>query len=191
MNILESALTDLAKLLSDNAVPYMVIGGMANAVWGEPRATIDVDITIWVPEENIKDFTAVLTRKYDCLVQDSFGFIQKTRVLPLKTKQGVRIDLIFGALPFEKEAIERAVKKTVNRNPVFFCTSEDLILQKIISNRTKDSEDVKAIIFRRLKELDIDYLEPRIQELSDILERPEIWESWQKWRKEAEKSYSH
>jgi len=24
----------------------MVVGGMANAVWGEPRATLDIDITI-------------------------------------------------------------------------------------------------------------------------------------------------
>ena len=36
MNSLERALINLADILSANNIPYMIIGGMANAVWGEP-----------------------------------------------------------------------------------------------------------------------------------------------------------
>ena len=32
-------------------------------------------------------------------------FISKTRVLPIKNKENLRIDIIFGALPFEKDAL--------------------------------------------------------------------------------------
>lgn len=42
----EQALVRLARRLSDLEVPYMVIGGVANAVWGEPRATLDIDVTL-------------------------------------------------------------------------------------------------------------------------------------------------
>ena len=50
MSAQERALTDLARLLDRLEVPYMIIGGMANAVWGEPRATVDIDATGWRTE---------------------------------------------------------------------------------------------------------------------------------------------
>ena len=36
MTSLERALINLADILSANNIPYMIIGGMANAVWGKP-----------------------------------------------------------------------------------------------------------------------------------------------------------
>ena len=50
MTPIEHALVSFARILSENEIPYMIIGGMANAVWGEPRATIDIDVTIWFDE---------------------------------------------------------------------------------------------------------------------------------------------
>jgi hypothetical protein len=41
MTALERALLELDRTLANNSIPYMIIGGMANAVWGEPRATLE------------------------------------------------------------------------------------------------------------------------------------------------------
>jgi hypothetical protein len=60
MNSLERALINLADILSVNNIPYMIIGGMANAVWGEPRSTIDIDATIWLSEENTDRIVSML-----------------------------------------------------------------------------------------------------------------------------------
>jgi hypothetical protein len=46
MTTQEQALVRLAQLLSEHGIPYMVIGGLANAVWGEPRTTLDIDVTV-------------------------------------------------------------------------------------------------------------------------------------------------
>ncbi len=46
MNLLNETLIELSQFLSKNKIPYMVIGGLANAIWGNPRATIDIDVTI-------------------------------------------------------------------------------------------------------------------------------------------------
>jgi len=54
IKLLEKALLDLATLLDQNKIKYMVIGGMANAKWGRPRATLDIDVTVWVQEHEIK-----------------------------------------------------------------------------------------------------------------------------------------
>ncbi len=55
-----------------------------------------------------------------------------------------------------------------------FCTAEDLVLMKIISERPKDRDDVRQILSRQGDALDHAYLKPRVHELATLLERPEI-----------------
>jgi len=186
MTSLERALVRLALTLSANGIPYMIIGGMANAVWGQPRATLDIDATIWVDDEEIGQTVSLLAKVFRPLVSDPSEFIHDTRVLPLQSQDGVRIDLIFGTLPYEREAIDRAVELTIGGSPVRFCTPEDLILHKIVSERERDLADARGVTLRRIKSLDLAYLDSRIRELADALERPEIWHSWEKWKEEAE-----
>ena len=185
MTNLERALVELAQTLNNNHIPYMIIGGMANAVWGEPRATLDIDVTVWVSEAKTSEVVSLLTGLYQPRISDPAGFINETRILPLHSEVGVAIDVVFGTLPFEKEAIARSVGVPVAGTPVQFCTPEDLILHKVISDRQRDLEDARSITLRRLKLLDLTYLEPRIRELSDALERPDIWDSWTRWKKES------
>ena len=163
----------------------MIIGGMANAVWGEPRATLDIDVTVWVKEEEINNVVSSLSDLYEPRVSDPVSFVEETRVLPLDSEDGVPIDVVFGTLPFEQQAISRSVEVPVAGTPVRFCTPEDLILHKIVSEREKDLQDVRGIVLRRLKLLDLAYLEPRIRDLSDALERPSLWHSWCRWKKES------
>lgn len=181
MTVLERALTDLARLLAESGVPYMVIGGMANAVWGEPRATLDIDVTLWVEEAVIPATVDILSCSFRPLVGDPIGFIAETRVLPMESTDGVRIDVIFGMLPFEHEAVQRAVTFAIAGVAVSFCTAEDLVLMKVISERDRDLADARAVVARRLPELDLAYLGPRVAELSAILERPEILARWRAW----------
>jgi hypothetical protein len=183
MNSLEWALINLADILSTNNIPYMIIGGMANAVWGEPRSTIDIDATVWLGEETTNRIVSILSGFFHPIVHDPSKFVLDTNVLPLESKDGVRVDLIFGRLTYEKEAIERSVEINIEGVQIRFCTPEDLILHKIISERERDINDARGIAVRRMKSLDLSYLEPRIQELSNAMEKPEIWESWQQWKK--------
>jgi hypothetical protein len=94
------------RALDDARLPYMLVGGQANAIWGEPRATLDVDVTIWA--EDRPDAVDALSSRFRVLVNDPAAFVRDTRVLPLESDDGVRIDVIFGMLPFEQEAIRRA-----------------------------------------------------------------------------------
>ena len=181
MTAQEAALVSISERLETLRVPYMVIGGMANAVWGEPRATLDVDVTVWVDEEEIETISGRFADRFTLLPDNPAEFIRTTRVLPLETEAGVRIDLIFGMLPFEQAAIERSVSRTVGNRPVRFCTAEDLILYKIFSERDQDLRDVQAILRRRGPELDRTYLDPCVQELAEALERPDVWSNYERW----------
>lgn len=188
MTELEQGLVTLVGLLDQVRVPYMVVGGLASIVWGEPRATLDIDVVVWVPEPEIAALVAKLAADLPPLVSDPFDFIQNTRVLPLQSSSGFRIDLIFGMLPFEEQAIGRAVTFQLQGVNVKFCSAEDLILMKIISERDQDIADARAVALRRFSQLDRAYLEPRIDEPAMLLERPEIARRWEAWKSAARSS---
>jgi hypothetical protein len=184
VNFFERSLRNIIDIFNSNNIKYMIIGGLANAKWGMPRATLDIDITIWIPDHAIEDLISLLTRDYVVLVDNPLEFVSETRVLPIKSKTHQRIDLIFGSLPFEKNAIDRAVKVKIGKTSVYFCTAEDLILLKIISDRQKDIEDVRGILKFQKEKIDFNYLEPRIEELANLLDRPDLKQQWKKWKNE-------
>jgi len=51
----EETLVALARRLDEHQIPYMIIGGLANAVWGEPRATLDIHGTRKPPEPELAE----------------------------------------------------------------------------------------------------------------------------------------
>ena len=174
----EEAIAALARALDRLSIPYMIIGGHANALWGEPRATLDVDATLWLPDSRVAELVEGLSPDFAPRVADPESFVRETRVLPVETAEGLGADLIFGQLPFEEEAIRRARPAEIGGQPVRFCTAEDLILLKIVSDRERDRADVRGVAGRQRGHLDLDYLEPRVRELAELLDRPEILELW-------------
>jgi predicted nucleotidyltransferase len=182
----EGALRAVVRGLDELAVPYAVIGGLANAVWGEPRATLDIDVTVRVAEGRTASVIEELARRFASVASDPHAFVSQHAVLPLRSEGGVRIDIIFARLPFEEDVVARAVPIDVGGVPVRFCTAEDLILMKIASERSRDQDDAMGVTRRRLGELDMAYLEPRVRELATLLEQPSIVERWSAWKGVAE-----
>jgi hypothetical protein len=181
MTPLDRAVHDITAALDSLQIPYAVIGGIANAIWGEPRATIDIDVTVSAEDEELPKVVSMIGRNFRAAVSDPVAFVRQTRVLPLDTADGVRIDVIFALVPFELEAIQRATDVAIAGRTVRVVTAEDLILMKIISKRPRDIADAEAIVRRRAGDLDRGYLEPRIRELASALEEEEILDRWQQW----------
>jgi hypothetical protein len=165
---LDEALMILASWLDRDRVPYMVIGGFAVTIWGEPRFTRDLDVTILVPAEQIRSTINRICSAFTALVTDAMKFVADTRVLPIMINS-VPVDLIFAALPYEEAAIARARTINLKNGAVRICAPEDLILHKIVSPRPRDHEDIEGVFRYRHVELDYDYLDPRVEELADAL----------------------
>jgi hypothetical protein len=55
MTKLEAALLEVAAVLQELTIPYMLIGGLATGIWGEGRSTLDADFSLWVEPENVPD----------------------------------------------------------------------------------------------------------------------------------------
>ena len=174
MNVLERAVGSLARFLDEQEVPYMLIGGIANLVWGEPRSTLDVDASVLVEESAWPKLIKALQRHFRVIPKHPLAFLQETHVLPVETDDGVRIDIIWARLSYEHKAIARATMEDVAGHRVRVCRPEDLIIHKIISERPKDSEDVRAIIRHQGPRLDRRYLSHTVRALSKALDQPDL-----------------
>jgi len=174
MTSLEEALLEVTSCLEALSIPHMLIGGLAVSLWGEPRATLDIDLSLWVEPENQQTTVQHLCERFHTPVTAPHEFLEQNRVLPLVTSQGVRADLIFATLPYEKHAIVRAAIKDVAGRAVRVTTVEDLVLMKAMSEREKDLEDARRLVRRHAASLDRRYLEPHLRQLAEAMTRPEI-----------------
>ncbi|MGN6186395.1 MAG: hypothetical protein ACTHQM_22405 [Thermoanaerobaculia bacterium] len=170
---LSTVLTDIARALQRAGIDYMVIGGMANAIWGVPRSTTDVDLSVACEPGAYRDVVNALGKLIAKLPPNVEAYLENG-VLPFLHPSGVPVDLLLSKHPYAELAISRGVDVEVDHVPVKFCTPEDLVLHKIISERDKDRLDVADILRRRRETLDRAYLDPRVHERAVILERPEI-----------------
>ena len=156
----ESLLQKIALCLEKYGLPYMVIGGQAVLLYGEPRLTRDIDITLGCDITRLPDLlNSVQELSLTVLPEDIETFVKQTMVLPtIDEDSGIRVDFIFSFTPYEAEAIERARPIKIGQKTVRFASVEDVIIHKIFAGRPRDLEDVKTIL-RKNPVVDIAYVE--------------------------------
>ena len=93
----QKLLARVANELSNLRIPYIVIGGQAVLLYGEPRLTKDIDITLGIGIDGLERIMNVVAKvPLSVLVNNPEDFVQKTMVLPTRDeKSGIRVDLIF------------------------------------------------------------------------------------------------
>jgi hypothetical protein len=172
----------IGRSLRRASIPYMVIGGQAVLIYGEPRMTRDIDITLGVGPadwERVAALFAGLNLKG--LVDDPATFVGRTMVLPaLEEKTGIRVDFIFSTSAYEAGALCRAKGVKIGRFAVRFASVEDVIIHKVIAGRPRDIEDVRILLLKNpemdtdivrrwLREFDIDLGAAYEQEFDRVL----------------------
>lgn len=163
-------LKKLASELNKNNIPYMVIGGQAVLIYGEPRLTKDIDIILGVGPEKLNQVKVVVKKLgLKILTNNIENFVRQTMVIPvLDEKSDIRIDFIFSFTPYEQQAINRAKKINILNALVNFASLEDLIIFKIIARRERDIEDVRLILLKNNK-YDKHYIVKWLKEFDDAL----------------------
>lgn len=158
----------IAKAFKENNIPYIIIGGQAVLLYGEPRLTKDIDIILGLSIDSLdKIIELVEKEELKPIPKDISNFVKETFVLPvIEPVSKIRIDLIFSFSTFERQAIKRARKVNFDEVKVNFVSLEDLIVFKIFSARARDIEDVRILLVKN-KNIDRDYIKRTLKELSD------------------------
>lgn len=159
----------IAKVLDKEKIPYMIIGGQAVLIYGEPRLTKDIDITLGIGLEGLEKVkNAIKKANLKILLDDIDDFVRKTYVIPAyDEKSSLRIDFILSFSEYEKNALERVKVIYIDKTPVKYSSLEDLIIHKIIAGRPRDLEDIKNILLKN-PEFDIDYILKWLREFGDV-----------------------
>lgn len=162
----EKLLERIAQSLKNAGIPYMVIGGQAVLLYGEPRLTKDIDITLGADLSRLEDvLSAVRDMKITPLV-DPETFTRETMVLPCSDPEtGIRVDMIFSFSPFEQLAISRARTVHIGEADICFASLEDLLVHKFIAGRARDLEDARVVLLKN-PNADLAYIRHWLSEFS-------------------------
>ena len=164
----QKLLKKIANELDAHNIPYMVIGGQAVLLYGEPRLTKDIDITLGVGVSKLNEINGIVEKLNLKILVDE-NFVQNTMVLlVIDEKTGIRVDFIFSFSLYEKQAIERATEVKFGNTVVKFASLEDLVIHKIIAGRAIDIEDVRSIILKN-PDYDAKYIKRWLQEFDKSL----------------------
>jgi hypothetical protein len=169
--VFERLLKKIAIQLKKGAIPYMVIGGQAVLLYGEPRLTRDIDITLGMGVNGLDKIKKIIKAiGLKILVEKEKEFVEQNMVLPtLDKKSGLRVDFIFSFSPYERQAIERGKDIKLGRTLVKFASLEDLVIHKVIAGRARDLEDVRSILLKNPK-YNLDYIKKWFREFDQSLD---------------------
>ncbi|HKB69166.1 MAG TPA: nucleotidyl transferase AbiEii/AbiGii toxin family protein [Pyrinomonadaceae bacterium] len=167
-----SALTDWFR---DQNVSYAIIGGVAIGLIAQPRETQDIDAVAWI---DLVDLPVLLKSAAEfgfvSRLSDPQSFAENTRMMLLThTASGLSVDVSCGALPFEREMIDRSTKFKIHELVLRVATPEDLLITKAVAHRGKDLIDIENLL-TVYPDLDLARVRNWVKQFADILEMPEL-----------------
>lgn len=141
------ALEELRQFLDARGWDYCLIGGLAAERWGEARFTHDIDVVVGSGFGDEEQFIDPLLKKFKAREPDAAEFAQVARIVLVKAKNGIGLDISLGGLDFEIEMLARAKVTTVLAGVEFrTATPEDIVVMKSIAGRPIDVKDIEGII---------------------------------------------
>jgi hypothetical protein len=153
-------------------VEYLIGGAIAEWAWGEPRATQDVDLVVKIPIRSINKLSKELGKRDMLIPADIIldSILEDRADIPINAihmHSGLKADLypVREGDELRQSAFQR--RQQVDYGPpigkVYIHSPEDLILYKLmyfgLSQQSKHSRDIAAILKSKKNELDLDYIQ--------------------------------
>jgi hypothetical protein len=127
-------------------VPYAIGGAIVIAYCTEPRATVDIDVNVFLDEERA-------SRALDALRDAGIPFdYEKVRSRTERDGQarfnwdGTFVDLFFMNVPFHGESASRVRRVPFGDAKINILACEDLVVYKAMFNRPRDWVDIESIV---------------------------------------------
>jgi hypothetical protein len=162
----------VVEALNAAGVEYLIGGAIAEWAWGGPRATQDLDLVVKIPIKAINKLSKEL-KKRDMLIPAEIildNILEDRADIPINAihmYSGLKADLypVREGDELRQSAFRR--RQQVDYGPpigkVYIHSPEDLILYKLmyfgLSQQSKHSRDIAAILKSKKDELDLDYIE--------------------------------
>lgn len=177
------ALVAFARLARRERLRWYVFGAEAVNLYGFPRRTADLDLTIDLEARDPVAFAALLrTAGFASRFRDE-EFIRTTRVIPVvHAASGLPVDLVLAGPGLEQLFLERARPRRIGGIQVPVIAPEHLVVTKLIAHRPKDVEDVRELLALRAANLDHSHIEELLGEIEQALGQSDLLPLYRKLR---------
>lgn len=160
--------TELARKLADAlelaGIPYAVGGALAYGYWAPPRATNDVDLDIFLDENEIDRAFEALESTGATLDRSAARQMITTRCDFRAELEGMRIDVFVAFARMHEGVRERRQRVPLRGRDVWVLSAEDLLIFKMLFDRPKDWIDIEAMVAVRASNLDERLLQELFEE---------------------------
>jgi hypothetical protein len=176
-------LCQVARMLEDMGIRYVVVGSFASSARGTPRATIDADIVAEVTPNHVRSLADRLAGEYYAdEVSIRHAVLDRSVFNAIHLETMFKVDLYVSSSGLDEQQLLRRLPEYIkpdSTDPVYVATAEDTVLAKLVWFR-KGSEvaekhwlDVLGILGIQRGQLDVDYLAKWAAKLhiSDLLEK--------------------
>ena len=168
----------IARILEERNISYALGGALAYAAAGIPRATIDVDVNVFVNSDRWRDVVEALkSLGASPLNEENFHLGATERGMFETWIGGLRVDVFTPSLDFSWEAEKTRVQKNIDGQSAYYLSAEALAVFKLLFFRTKDIADLERLIAVQGKNLNSAYVRKQIsQMMGEDNERTQTWD---------------
>jgi hypothetical protein len=146
---------------------WYVFGAQAVTVYGVPRLSADVDVTLALEPDAPERFARDMHASGFVLRVADPEFVRRTRVMPfVHTATAMPLDIVLAASGLEDEFLDRAILTDIGGTAVPVIDPADLLIAKLLAGRPKDVDDARALWRLHGAELD----EARVRRTLRLLE---------------------
>ena len=141
--VLNQDFREFIESLNDNNVRYLIIGGYAVAFHGHPRYTKDLDVWIWISQENAASMVKALDQfGFASLGLKAEDFLEPDTVIQLGYPPN-RIDILMGlkGMDFESSYSSR-IEVEIDKLKLNFIDLAKLKKSKKLAGRKQDLADL-------------------------------------------------
>jgi predicted nucleotidyltransferase len=158
----------VADALERHGLPYALGGAIALGFYAAPRATVDVDVNVFVPPAD------ELPRALAALADAGFTPDEDERRLQARANAegqfrgsigGMRVDVFVPAIAYYAQLASRRREVTLLGRRLWIVGPEDLVVLKMMFFRRKDLADVEAILRDQQSSLDRQFIRRQLIEL--------------------------
>jgi hypothetical protein len=149
----------IADALAARGYSHAIGGALALAVAGVPRGTADVDVNVFVQENELDGILDVLAPLGIALDRDAARSRARRDGMFIGRWDGMRIDVFLPSIPFASEAERTKVRVTDAAGwSGWFLSPEALAVFKLLFFRGKDVVDLERLVAVRGAALDRTYI---------------------------------